>query len=123
MRRATFAVGLGAVLLAGCAGRTPVVVATADGSQRYEGERARGRPDSVRLTADSGADCAGDLHPTTEAETGEPASYGGVRCDDGRIGVLLFEGGSGAAGGAVSGVMNRRPVSGAWGSRGAEADA
>ena len=92
-----------------------MALATADGSQHYEGERTPGRADAVALTSDSGATCAGDLLPTKEAGTGAPASWGGIRCDDGRIGVLLFSGVPADGGGAVSGVMNRRQVTGGWG--------
>jgi hypothetical protein len=112
------ALGLGALLLSACASRTGVVVATADGTERYVGERARGAgSDSVALTAASGADCGGDLVPTTEAETGRPAAFGGVRCDDGRVGVLLFSEAPDDGGGPVSGVIDRRSVAGRWGSR------
>ncbi len=111
------ALALAALALAGCAGeRTAVALATADGSQHYVGERKLGRADAVALTSDSGATCAGELLPTEEVETKAPAAYGGVRCDDGRIGVLLFSGASADGGGAVSGVMNRRQVTGGWGS-------
>jgi hypothetical protein len=110
------ALGLGALLLSACASRTGVVVATADGSERYVGERSRGaRSDSFALTAASGADCGGELVPTTEAETGRPAAFGGVRCDDGRVGVLLFSETPGNGGGPVSGVIDRRGVRGRWG--------
>jgi hypothetical protein len=116
MRRA-FALGVAALALAGCAGgRTAVALATADGSQHYAGERTPGRADAVALTSDSGASCTGELLPTEEVATGTPAAWGGVRCDDGRIGVLLFSGAAADGGGAVSGVMNRRQVSGGWGS-------
>lgn len=108
----------GALLLAGCAagGRTGVVVATADGAERYVGERTRSAgSDAFALTAKSGADCEGALYPTNDTTTGEPASFGGVSCDDGRVGVLLFDGAPEAGGGAVSGVIDRRSVKGRWG--------
>jgi hypothetical protein len=112
------ALGLGALLLAGCASRAGVVVATTDGSERYVGQRSRGAgSDSVALTSASGADCGGDLVPTTEAGTGRPAAFGGVRCDDGRIGVLLFSEAPDDGGGPVSGVIDRRSVEGRWGGR------
>lgn len=105
-----------ALALAGCAARTEVVVATADGAERYEGERARGTgADRVALTSPEGAACRSDLVPTKETATGGPAAYGGVACEDGEIGMLLFSGAPGGPGGAVSGVMDRRPVSGRWG--------
>lgn len=116
MRR-TLALALAALALAGCAGqRTAVALATADGSQHYEGERRLGPADAVALTSDSGATCTGELLPTEEVATGTPAAWGGLRCDDGRIGVLLFSGAVAEGGGAVSGVMNRRQVTGGWGS-------
>lgn len=110
------ALGCAALALAGCAGGgVPVAVATRDGAQHYAGERTVGRASAVALTSDTGATCTGDLQPTTEVETGRPAAYGGVRCDDGRIGILLFSGSPADGGGAVSGVMNRRSVAGGWG--------
>lgn len=113
-----------ALLLAGCASqRAEVVVASADGSRRYTGERTLGRADAVALTSERGAACAGDLHPTEDAATGAPASFAGMRCDDGRIGVLLFSGAPADGGGAVNGVMDRRPVSGGWGSAAPALDA
>jgi hypothetical protein len=117
MRRGV-ALGAAALLLAGCAGsRTPVAVAvsTADGSQHYEGRRTLGGTDRVALTSETGATCAADLHETREVETDGPAAFGGVRCDDGRIGMLVFSGAPNEGGGAVNGVMNRRKVSGGWG--------
>ena len=112
-----FALLTAALLVAGCAGGggTPVEVATADGKQRYSGERSLGRDDRVALTSETGAACGAALHPTEEAETRAPAAYGGVRCDDGRMGVLLFSGTAADGGGTVEGVMNRRKVSGGWG--------
>jgi hypothetical protein len=114
----------GAALLAGCAGgaRTGVAVATADGTARYEGERMRrAGADAFALTAtrgpSAGAACEGELYPTTDTTTGQPASFGGVSCDDGRVGMLLFAGERSAGGGAVSGVIDRRSVKGRWGSR------
>lgn len=102
--------------LAGCAGgRTPVSLVTADGTERYVGERTRGHGDAFALTATSGAACEGDLYPTTDNKTGNPAAFGGVACDDGRVGVLLFDGAPSAAGGPVSGVIDRRGVKGSWG--------
>ncbi|MBB5222077.1 hypothetical protein HNP73_002013 [Amaricoccus macauensis] len=107
-----------AVVLAGCAGsRMPVNVATADGAERYTGERTRGSRDAFALTAKSGALCEGDLYPTTDTTTGMPAAFGGVSCDDGRIGMLLFGGAPSAAGGSVSGVIDQKKVGGRWGGR------
>lgn len=106
------------VVLAGCAGsRAPVSLATADGSVRYVGERTRGGGDAFALTASSGAACEGDLYPTTDTTTGMPAAFGGVSCDDGRIGMLLFGGAAAATGGPVSGVIDQRKVGGRWGGR------
>jgi hypothetical protein len=109
----------GALILAGCASRTGVVVATPDGSQRYVGERSRGaQADSVALTSVAGTECGADLVPTTEVETGRPAAFGGVRCEDGKIGMLLFSEAPGEGGGGpVSGVIDRRSVAGRWGPR------
>lgn len=108
-----------ASLPAGCASirpGTPVALATADGSARYEGARHRGGgADSVALTSSFGADCEGTLHPTTETATGLPAAFGGIRCEDGRLGMLLFSGAPEGPGGAVEGVMARHSVSGRWG--------
>lgn len=105
------------LFLTGCAGQTvPVTVATSDGAEHYAGDRSVGRLDHVQLTSDTGARCVGELHPTEEAGTRRPAAYGGVRCEDGRVGVLLFSGTPAEGGGAVSGVMRRRPVEGGWGS-------
>lgn len=111
---------LAGLLLAGCAaGRANVVVATADGAERYVGERTRGGGDAFALTARSGAACEGDLYPTTDTTTGRPASFGGVACDDGRVGMLLFDGTATSAGGPVTGVIDQRRVTGNWGSGGA----
>ncbi|MFT3972764.1 MAG: hypothetical protein QM699_04760 [Amaricoccus sp.] len=116
MRPALALAGL-ALVLAGCAvGRTPVAVATANGAERYVGERTRGGGDAFALTARSGAACEGDLYPTTDTTTGQPASFGGVSCDDGRVGMLLFSGKPSAAGGPVSGVIDQHKVTGSWGS-------
>lgn len=107
-----------ATLPAGCASLgpgAPVSLATADGATRYDGARSRGGADQVRLRASGGADCAGDLRPTTETATGAPADFGAILCADGTSGILLFSGGADAGGGAVSGIMARRPVSGRWG--------
>lgn len=111
---------LAGLVLAGCAGgRAGVVVATADGSERYVGERTRGGEDAFALTARSGAACEGALYPTTDTATGGPASFGGVSCDDGRVGMLLFGGPPAATGGPVSGVIDQRKVTGSWGAGGA----
>jgi hypothetical protein len=116
--RAAVSLVLVALMLAGCAGGggVPVSMATSDGKQHYAGERTLGRGDRVALTSDTGAACSGDLHPTEEAATGAAAAYGGVRCEDGRIGILMLSGSPADGGGAVSGVMNRRNVAGGWGS-------
>ena len=117
--RRALALALVAVLPAGCAAirpGTPVAFATADGSARYEGARHRsGGADTLALTSSQGADCAGELHPTTETATGLPAAFGGVHCEDGRSGMLLLSGAPGGPGGAVEGVMARRSVRGHWG--------
>ncbi|TPE53189.1 hypothetical protein [Amaricoccus solimangrovi] len=117
--RRAVALAAGLMLPAGCASLgpgVPVSVATADGSARYEGERTRGRAsDSVALSTQDGADCAGDLRQTKETATGRPAAFGAIHCADGASGILLFSGGPEATGGAVSGVMARRPVRGGWG--------
>lgn len=108
-----------AAVPAGCSTFTPgapVVVATSDNATRYEGSRSRRFGDSVSLTSTTGSDCGGDLHPTTETETGRPAAFGGILCEDGVSGILLFSGDPGSDGGLVSGVMRSRPVSGHWGS-------
>lgn len=108
-----------AVVAAGCSTFTPgapVVVMTSDNATRYEGERSRRFGDSVSLTSSSGSDCGGDLHPTTETETGRPAAFGGILCEDGASGILLFSGDPASEGGLVSGVMRSRSVSGHWGS-------
>lgn len=118
MIRLRLALALLATRPAGCASLAPgvpVSVATADGATRYDGARTRAGGDAVRLSASGGADCAGDLRPTTETATGAPADFGAILCEDGSSGILLFSGGSGASGGAVSGVMARRSVSGRWG--------
>lgn len=111
-----------ATVPAGCstfAPGAPVAVETSDGSERYEGKRSRGPGwDSFALTARSGATCEGDLHPTIDNATGMPAAFGGVSCEDGRVGVLLFGGAPGAEGGDVDGVIDRRPVEGRWGGSG-----
>ncbi len=119
MSRRHVALVLLAMVPAGCAASlgpgAPVSVATADGKQRYEGARARWGADEVRLSASSGTDCSGQLRPTRETETKAPADFGAILCEDGTSGILLFSGGADASGGAVSGVMARRSVSGRWG--------
>ena len=116
--RAAAGLVLGALVLAGCATRTGVVVATADRSERYVGERSKGAgSDSVSLTSQTGADCAGSLKPTTEAGTHRPAAVGGVKCDDGKSGLLLFSDAKDDLEGRVSGVIDRKPVDGRWGKR------
>lgn len=106
-----------ALALSACAvGRTPINLATADGAQRYTGERTHRGGDAFALTASSGAACEGDLYPTTDNRTGNPASFGGVSCDDGRVGMLLFDGAPSATGGPISGVIDQRAVKGGWGS-------
>jgi hypothetical protein len=122
-RRGGLALAVAAMLPAGCAvvgpRGAPVAVATSDGAVRYEGARARGfGADNVTLTASGGGECGGDLHPTTETATGLPAAFGGIVCEDGKSGILLFSGPRAASGGAVSGVMDRRSVSGRWGGGG-----
>lgn len=107
------------MLPAACASFQPgarISLATADGSERYTGERSTGfGGDRVALTSPSGSDCAGELHPTVETATMAPAAFGGVVCEDGRSGILLFSGGPDAPGGQVTGVMQSRDVSGFWG--------
>lgn len=116
--RVASGLALGALLLAGCAARTGVVVATEDRAERYVGERSRGAgSDTVSLTSQAGADCDGRLKPTTEAGTHRPAAVGGIRCDDGTTGLLLFSDAKDDLEGRVSGVIDQKPVDGRWGKR------
>ena len=117
--RGGLALAVAAMAPAGCAvgpRGAPVMVATADGAVRYEGARGGGfGADKVALTSSAGSDCGGELHPTTETATDLPAAFGGIVCEDGKSGILLFSGSPAASGGAVSGVMDRRSVAGRWG--------
>lgn len=116
--RTTVGLALGALLLAGCATRTGVVVATEDRAERYVGARSKGAgSDTVSLTSQTGADCGGSLKSTTEAGTRRPAAVGGVKCDDGKSGVLLFSDAKDDLEGRVSGVIDQKPVDGRWGKR------